>query len=160
PDGVGTKAAAQYRVTIDPGATEVIRLRLSKDALTPQPPLPTVGEGETELARSPLPRTGRGAGGEGILSNGTSRNGAGEPDVFADFEAVFAQRMQEADAFYASIHPAALTEDERRVQRQALAGLIWSKQCYYFEVGDWLNGDPAQPAPPDERKGGRNHEWM
>ncbi len=46
------------------------------------------------------------------------------------------------------------------MQRQALAGMIWSKQFFYYDVPQWLNGDPAQPPPPPERKRGRNHEWQ
>ncbi len=45
------------------------------------------------------------------------------------------------------------------VQRQALAGMLWSKQCYHYDVRTWLEGDPGQPPPPPERKKGRNHEW-
>ena len=52
-----------------------------------------------------------------------------------------------------------LTEDEARVQRQALAGLIWSKQVFNFDVAQWLDGDPAGPPPPEARKHGRNSQW-
>ena len=52
-----------------------------------------------------------------------------------------------------------LTEEERRVQRQAYAGLCWSKQYYYYDVAVWLEGDPAQPPPPAERGAGRNRDW-
>jgi hypothetical protein len=79
---------------------------------------------------------------------------------FDGFDEIFAARLREADDFYAVVHPAALTEDERRVQRQALAGLVWSKQLFYFDVHRWLNGDPNQPPPPPERKHGRNREWI
>ena len=68
-------------------------------------------------------------------------------------------RKQETDEFYASITPDNLSEDARRTMRQALAGMIWSKQFYHFDVNRWLNGDPGQPAPPEERKKGRNKEW-
>src|SRR5205823_14402970 len=84
-----------------------------------------------------------------------------DPSVspFEDFDAVFEVCKQQADAYYAALHPAHLTEDERRVQRQALAGMLWSKQFYHYIVGDWLQGDPAQPPPPAERKDGRNAKW-
>ncbi|HMA36855.1 MAG TPA: glucosidase [Chloroflexia bacterium] len=82
---------------------------------------------------------------------------AGPP--FADFEALFAARQAEADAFYAALHPPYLTDDECQVQRQALAGMLWSKQFYHYIVEHWLGGDPGQPPPPAERKNGRNAEW-
>jgi Glycosyl hydrolase family 63 C-terminal domain len=79
---------------------------------------------------------------------------------FNDFDAVFAQRLQEADEFYDGVHDASLTTDEKRVQRQAFAGLLWSKQYYHYSLELWLGGDPAQPAPPEVRKYGRNREWQ
>ncbi len=78
---------------------------------------------------------------------------------FADFEQIFDARIQEADAFYGAIHRPDLSEDERRVQRQAFAGLLWSKQFYHYSVELWLKGDPAQPPPPPERLHGRNRDW-
>ena len=83
--------------------------------------------------------------------------------VQAPFGAAFARTMQwreqEANAFYASVLTANLTEEERRIQRQAYAGLCWSKQYYYYDVGVWLEGDPSQPKPPPERLEGRNRDW-
>jgi Glycosyl hydrolase family 63 C-terminal domain len=79
---------------------------------------------------------------------------------FNDFDAIFAQHLQEADEFYDSVHDASLTTDEKRVQRQAFAGLLWSKQYYHYSLELWLGGDPAQPAPPEVRRYGRNHEWQ
>jgi len=76
-----------------------------------------------------------------------------------DFEALFAQRMREADEFYATVIPAALAVDAKRVMRQALAGMLWSKQFYHYYVRRWLEGDPGLPAPPAARWHGRNHEW-
>ncbi|GIK43225.1 MAG: glucosidase [Chloroflexota bacterium] len=78
---------------------------------------------------------------------------------FDDFEPVFAQRIQEADEFYAAIQAPTLSEDERRIQRQAFAGLLWSKQFYHYGVQLWLDGDPASPPPPASRKYIRNMEW-
>lgn len=78
----------------------------------------------------------------------------------AEFDAVFAARKQEADEFYASVIPAQLTADEALVMRQALAGMLWSKQFYHYDVRRWLQGDPNQPKPPRERREGRNHEWQ
>ncbi|MCF8975991.1 MGH1-like glycoside hydrolase domain-containing protein, partial [Pseudomonas edaphica] len=65
----------------------------------------------------------------------------------------------EADDFYAALQQGIADADARNVQRQALAGLLWSKQLYYFDVNQWLDGDPAQPAPPPERLHIRNTHW-
>ncbi len=77
-------------------------------------------------------------------------------DPFAGAEELFAKRIEEADEFYREVS-SAQTEDERAVQRQALAGLLWSKQFYYYDVDHWLRGDPAGPPPPPERS--RNKGW-
>ncbi|MEI9962974.1 MAG: hypothetical protein WDM76_18210 [Limisphaerales bacterium] len=69
-------------------------------------------------------------------------------------------RIQEADEFYEKLQRGISSADERNVQRQAFAGMIWSKQYYSYHVREWLQGDPAQPPPPPERKHGRNHEWL
>jgi hypothetical protein len=76
-----------------------------------------------------------------------------------DLERLVGDRRREADEFYATVIPAGYTEDAGLVMRQAFAGLLWSKQFYHYVVRDWLSGDPAQPAPPPERRHGRNHEW-
>jgi hypothetical protein len=78
---------------------------------------------------------------------------------FADFEAIIAHRRAEADEFYATLQRDIADADARNVQRQAFAGMIWSKQFYRYDITDWLNGDPLQPAPPPERKSGRNLDW-
>jgi Glycosyl hydrolase family 63 C-terminal domain len=78
---------------------------------------------------------------------------------FADFETVFASCKQSADDFYAAIQSGNPSEDACLVQRQAYAGLLWGKQFYYFNIREWLAGDPASPPPPDQRLRGRNHEW-
>ncbi|HKE24755.1 MAG TPA: hypothetical protein VKB88_20480 [Bryobacteraceae bacterium] len=115
PAARGTKAAAHYSQTIEPGASAVFELRL--------------------LDKLPADPFG---------SN------------FAD---AFAGRIREADEFYASLAPRDLSDDGRAVMRQALAGLLWSKQFYHYIVRDWLAGDPAFPPPPAVRRQGRNHEW-
>ena len=79
------------------------------------------------------------------------------PDL--DVDALFTARRHEADEFYAPLHPDPLGADERKVMRQALAGMLWNKQFYHFIVRDWLDGDPGQPPPPPERKRLRNHGW-
>jgi len=76
-----------------------------------------------------------------------------------DFDRIFAHRIREADEFYASVAPDSLSSDSRNVLRQAFAGLLWSKQFYHYVQREWLAGDPAQPAPPDSRKLGRNSDW-
>ncbi|MGD0964443.1 MAG: glucosidase [Candidatus Acidiferrales bacterium] len=77
----------------------------------------------------------------------------------AEFEDIFAKRLQEADEFYAQRAGACLTEDARLVQRQAFAGLLWGKQSYHYEVQRWLDGDSTQPKPDPNRRFGRNHDW-
>ncbi len=77
----------------------------------------------------------------------------------AGFEACFAARVAEADSFYAALQKDLACPDARAVQRQALAGMLWSKQVYRFNVRRWLDGDPAQPAPPPERRRGRDSDW-
>ncbi len=111
PGGTGTKAAAHYRVIIEPGATRTIMLRLSPDR---------------------------------------------HSDPFAGASELLTTRIEEADEFYRE-GSTAQTEDMRAVQRQALAGLLWSKQFYSYDVDTWLRGDPAGPTPPPERS--RNQGW-
>jgi hypothetical protein len=76
-----------------------------------------------------------------------------------EFEGVFADRIREADDYYSALLPGHLSGEERRIARQAYAGLLWTKQFYHFSVKDWLEGDPAQPAPPASRRVGRNRDW-
>ena len=66
----------------------------------------------------------------------------------AEFDQVIAQRRAEADEFYAELTPQAASADEAMVMRQAFAGMLWSKQLYNYDVARWLDGDPAQPPPP------------
>jgi len=81
------------------------------------------------------------------------------PSAFSDHDRIFERRSREADEFFDAITPQNLSDDERRVFRQSIAGLLWSKQYYCYEVERWLRGDPAQPPPPPERRHGRNHDW-
>ncbi len=78
---------------------------------------------------------------------------------FADFDALAADRRNEANEFYACLQQDQPDEDARLVQRQAFAGMIWSKQFYDYDVRIWLNGDAGQPPPPKERRHGRNSNW-
>ncbi|CUS38890.1 MGH1-like glycoside hydrolase domain-containing protein [Candidatus Nitrospira nitrificans] len=116
PEKVGSKAAAKYQLSLPPGASEIIRLR---------------------------------------LTNGTKAAGF---EVQA-FNELFEQRIHEADEFYDELAPADLSEDARLVQRQAFAGLLWSKQFYHYDLKRWLVGDPGMPDPPQERLRGRNSDW-
>ncbi len=138
PAASGTKCALRVHATVAPGAEKKIRLRLYAEA---ERPAPSFGEA---------------------------------------FESVLALRRKEADEFYTMLFsgrdrfettapfgkaaaPVAsvpgLLEEQRRVARQAYAGLVWSKQYYSYIVADWLAGDPNQPPPPPERLKGRNSDW-
>ena len=117
PVRVGTKAAVRYRLSLNAGETQTVRLRL------------TTKEHQSDALGAP-------------------------------FDHVLTARRQEADEFYATIAPQELSDEARQVQRQALAGMLWSKQFYNFNINKWLTGDPAQPTPPDERWQGRNHDWL
>ncbi len=76
-----------------------------------------------------------------------------------DFEEIFSRRMRDADEFYDLVIPPTLSADGRLVMRQALAGMLWSRQFYHYDVKRWLAGDPTQPSPAPGRRRGRNREW-
>ena len=97
------------------------------------------------------------AGGSVQLRLRLSKNMTATP--FTGFDRIFADRIREADAFYAKLQKGMQDEDARAVQRQAYAGMIWSKQFFYYDVPEWLNGDATQPPPPARRKQGRNRDW-
>ncbi len=80
-------------------------------------------------------------------------------DPFANPDEVLSRRGAEANTFYARLHADGANDDERMVQRQAFAGLLWSKQFYHYDVAYWLEGDPAGPPPPAGRRHGRNADW-
>jgi hypothetical protein len=132
PGKSGTKASAYYRLRLTPGATATLRLRLTDQ--------------EPKVARMSAPRL--------VIAAAPTTELLGR-----GFDSVFAIRRSEADEFYAKRAPKELSEDAKNVQRQAFAGLLWSKQFYHFDVRTWLDGDPAGPPPPESRKKGRNHEW-
>ena len=77
----------------------------------------------------------------------------------ADFAQEMTRARREADEFYERVIPAGATADEHAVARQGYAGLLWSKQFYYYVVDHWLDGDPATVTPPASRKAGRNRDW-
>ncbi len=119
--------------------------------------------GRKEAVNAALTGTKACAWYQGTLQAGEARviklrlHPGGEP-LLADFDTTFQSRIEEANDFY-SFAPH-LSEDGRNVQRQAFAGLLWSKQFYHFVVQRWLDGDPAYPPPPPQRKEGRDHTWV
>ncbi|MGH7727321.1 MAG: MGH1-like glycoside hydrolase domain-containing protein [Vulcanimicrobiaceae bacterium] len=76
------------------------------------------------------------------------------------FDALLAERADEAERFYRALDPFPVDQELRAIQRRAFAGLLWSKQYYGYVVRDWLRGDPLQPPPPAQRRSGRNHDWL
>jgi hypothetical protein len=157
PNNIGTKAAAHYKFTIPPNESRTIRLRLRKfdNPGSAHGSRATVGAAPTgshdELVRGEALRTARKA-----------RPVPGEEsphEAFSDFDKILAKRKTEADDFYDSLAPANLTVEHRAIQRQAFAGLLWTKQFYYYIVEEWLAGDPASPPPPASRWSGRNSDW-
>jgi hypothetical protein len=96
----------------------------------------------------------------GASASVSLRLSKGAPMSLEGFEREFAERRAEADAFYGDLQAELADPDQRRVQRQALAGMLWSKQYYGLDVRQWLAGDPGQPPPPPGRADGRNHQWM
>ena len=93
------------------------------------------------------------------LSEASGHSGSGIVSG-PDFDEIFSQRIKEADEFYDSLASPDLTQDGRNVQRQAFAGMLWSKQFYHYVVKEWLEGDPAMPQPPHSRVDGRNSKWQ
>ncbi len=95
-----------------------------------------------------------------LLTNRDPAQSTDADKVFgAPYEETFRARIAEAEEFYAERKPRNSSEDHALVQRQAYAGLLWSKQSYHYDVKIWLAGDPNEPPPPRERLHGRNHRW-
>jgi hypothetical protein len=120
PELRGTKCAFWYQVTVQPGATVELHLRLR-----PKGAKPVASEA-----------------------------------LGSDFDKVMTQRRAEADEFYTELTPKQASADEGLVMRQALSGMLWSKQLYYYDIKRWLEGDPTQPSPPPSRRYGRNSRWQ
>jgi hypothetical protein len=99
------------------------------------------------------------AGGERVVRLRLRPSVSAEPAFGKGFDQLFQERIEQANEFYRERLPAGATEDELRVLRQGYAGLLWSKQFYHYVVEHWLEGDPAQPMPPDGRVEGRNMGW-
>ena len=125
PEKKGTKAAAHYRLTVNPGECQVVRLRLS------------------DVAPAALAQT----------------NGEAASPFGSQFADVLQARRQEADEFYAAIIPAALNADATNVMRQALAGMLWSKQFYHYDVDKWLEERGSDPFKPTRKAAPRNDSW-
>jgi hypothetical protein len=98
------------------------------------------------------------AGGNRVIRLRLSANPPAEP--FRAFDQIFASRVADANEFYDRITPRSLTEDERRIQRQALAGMLWSKQYYYFDLDKWLEEHEAHPLTGTGHRNIRNTEWF
>ncbi|NBO38577.1 glucosidase [bacterium] len=88
------------------------------------------------------------------------RPGQDKSEPFDDsYDQIFVQRKKEADEFYLAVLPKGMPHSERHVARQAYAGVLCSKQFYHYVVKEWIDGDPAHPSPPEERRRGRNADW-
>ncbi|MBC7979761.1 MAG: glucosidase [Armatimonadetes bacterium] len=85
---------------------------------------------------------------------------ANEISALDRFEETFAARIAESEEFYSEIIPAGISEEEQLICRQGYAGLLWTKQFFYYVVEDWLKGDKEMPNPPANRLTGRNHDWQ
>lgn len=124
PEKKGTKVAAHYRLTVNPGQSQVVRLRLSDVAPGAYGP-----------------------------SNGKAKN------PFAQFDSVLQTRRKEADEFYATVIPRSLNADQTNVMRQALAGMLWSKQFYHYDVDKWLEERGSDPFKVNRKAAPRNEHW-
>lgn len=113
----------------------------------------TVPAGEKQSVRLRLTQSA------GPVDGGSAKRTAAT-DPFADFDATLATRSAEADAFHDAVAPSRASADEKRVLRQAFAGLTWAKQFYHYDVKRWLAGDPAFPPPPAGRGAIRNGAWQ
>jgi hypothetical protein len=143
PDQIGTKMAAHYVLSLAPGQSATLKLRLTD--LEP-------------LGSMDIHATIAGA----ISSPAHLERAAEVPgtnDFGVGFDGLFELRKTEADEFYASRIPQHLSEDAKNVMRQAYGGMLWSKQFYHYDVRTWLEGDPAGPPPPKERLKRRNKDW-
>jgi hypothetical protein len=143
PSRTGTKMAAYYPITLAPGESKTIKLRL-----TDLDPL-------DELSASAAASGGTASPGHADRSEGVPAAN----DFAEGYDGVFAARQKEADDFYASRIPKGLSDDAKNVMRQALSGMLISKQFYHYDVLTWLQGDPAGPPPPPQRWEGRNKNW-
>jgi len=132
PEKKGTKVSTHYPLTLEAGESRTIRLRLSDRLMSKNPPLPPFDKG--------------GVGGF-------------QADPFGKgFDEIIMARLQEADEFYATIIPPSFNPDAAGVMRQALAGMLWSKQFFFYDVGRWLKQHGIQPYKANQRSI-RNDRW-
>ncbi|HMF10689.1 MAG TPA: glucosidase, partial [Gemmataceae bacterium] len=125
PEKMGTKVAAHYQLTVNPGMSKIVRLRLSNVAPT-------------------------------ALAHGNN----GGPEPFGlEFETTLKARRDEADAFYATVIPSSLNSDAANVMRQAIAGMLWSKQFYHYDVDKWLEERGSDPFKETRKQAPRNDSW-
>ena len=100
-------------------------------------------------------------GGQAVVQVRLTRAEPGQlAEPFADADDLFARRRAEADEFYEVITPPQLTDDAKSVMRQALAGMLWSKQCYFFDVDQWLRERRSHPLRAPVHRGTRNESWF
>ncbi len=116
PQQIGTKSAIHYHLTLAPGETQQVKLRLANQLDLSDP-------------------------------------------LGSEFDEILTLRQQESDKFYHALSPFIQDEDLSNVQRQAFAGMMWTKQYYLYDVSTWLKGDRSTIKPPVERKRGRNYHW-
>jgi Glycosyl hydrolase family 63 C-terminal domain len=125
PEFRGTKAAAHYQITVKPGESQVIRLRLTD--------------------RAPA-----------AFAQGNGHAATPFGNHFAD---ALALRQKEADEFYSTVIPLSLNADQANVMRQALAGMLWSKQFYHYDVDKWLEERGSDPFKENRKQAPRNEHW-
>ncbi|MEY2466621.1 MAG: hypothetical protein QOD03_1142, partial [Verrucomicrobiota bacterium] len=146
PKQTGTKVAAHYVITVPAQSSREIRLRLTQER-----GLQSASSSELDGRSGKKPTT----------SDKSRRSGLKSAlPAFADFDTLFTQSRREADEFYDHLQKGIFDDDARNVQRQAFAGMIWSKQFFYYDIPEWLKGDPTCHPPPPERKHGRNSDWQ
>src|SRR5436190_15354048 len=153
PGKTGTKAAAHYRFIIEPNDSRTIQLRLRKIDNHPSP-----GNSVAPLSQTHSSAL-TGASRPSLPAGERKRVEVRATRLFDDYDEIFSARKAEANEFYDTIAPINLGSEYKAIQRQALAGLLWTKQFYYYIVEEWLEGDPGQPTPPDSRWSGRNSDW-
>src|SRR5688572_20697361 len=131
PDLTGTKVSAHYRFSVGSGQTATAKLRLVRKNVADKPASPAKATGKTKAA-SPFGQA---------------------------FDGLVKDRLQEADEFYRAVTPPSVTPDEANVMRQALAGMLWSKQYYFLDADQWLEEHHAHPLHGGSRQF-RNREWF
>ena len=125
PEKAGTKVSAHYRLTVGPGQSSTVKVRLTAKAAAV-----LVGKSKTAASR------------------------------FGDgFDKIMAARLKEADEFYSSVIPPSISLDASNVMRQAIAGMLWSKQFYFFDGDEWLKEHNANPLQGGSRES-RNRDWF